>query len=389
MKWLALVLIMFADPVRAELYNSANNPNNFNRISGMNLVSKFDLLPSKGSLSDKRMGWSESYWPSNKGGIAYRWNHPDPMPFKYRLHTREEVQKMGRKELEQLSPAELYDIANDDFTYTLTKTSLQKYSPRDLWWEGICHGWAQAAAHYPEPAPVLVKNRSGMTVPFGASDVKALLAMHEAYNYGGKFGFVGVRCKASGKVEGEGDERDANPNPPAPEIADAPDCKDVNAGAFHVVITNMLGILGKGFVADIDRFGDVWNQPITGYKMSVVGEEAVSAEHQAAGISRRVKVEMVMEYGEELKFWTRELEAAGNRNFVSKLPVIGTPAQKNLTKKYSYVVELNQSGNVIGGEWLSATRPDFLWMFERAKAFKNSPVPLANLKNIYRPIKLK
>lgn len=387
MKFLILLAFIIADPVaRAELYNRANHPHNFNRIAGTNLILKFDSLPHEGSLSDDRLGWSESYWPSNKGGITYRWNHPDPQPFKYRLHTKQEIMKMSEKELSQLSPAELYDIANDDFNYTLTRSTMRRYSPRDLWWEGLCHGWAQAASHYPEPAPVVVTSRSGIRVPFGSSDVKALLAMHESYNFGGKFGFVGVRCKASGKVPGEADERDRNPNPPAPEIANAPDCKDVNAGAFHVVITNMIGILGKGFVADIDRYGDVWNQPITNYKYTIAGEEPVTAQHRSQGIERRIRVQMEMTYGEELKFWTPELAATGATNFVSKLPVTNTPHQKFLSKNYSYIVELNQQGDVIGGEWLTETRPDFLWMYERAKNFKNSPVPLANLKNIYRPI---
>jgi len=387
MIWFFVGVLALAGAARAELFNSPNHPNNFSRIAGMNLVQSFDVLPRKGTLGDDRLGWSESYWPSNKGGIAYRWNHPDPQPFKYRLHTREEILRMNQQEMSELSPAELYDIANDDFNYTLTRNTLRRYSPQDLWWEGICHGWAQAASHYPEPAPVVVTNRTGMKVPFGASDVKALLAMHEAYNFGGKFGFVGVRCKASGKVPGEGDNRDRNVNEPAPEIRNAPDCKDTNAGAFHVVITNMLGILGKGFVADIDRYGDVWNQPLTGYKITNMSEEPVTGDHAAYGINRRIRVSMSMIYGEELKFHTPELEAQGHRNFVSKLPVTGTPAQKNLTKEYSYIVELDGRGNVIGGEWISETRPDFLWMYERAKEFKNSPIPLANLKTIYRPLR--
>jgi hypothetical protein len=388
MRFLILLAFIIADPLAiAETFNSANNPNNFSRIAGTNLILNFESLPKEGMLSDSRLGWSESYWPFNKGGITYRWNHPDPQPFKYRLHTQQEVMKMSQEELSQLSPSELYDIANNDFNYTLTRSTMRKYSPRDLWWEGICHGWAQAASHYPEPAPVLVTSKSGIKVPFGSSDVKALLAMHESYNFGGKFGFVGVRCKASGKVPGEGSERDTNPNPPQSDVVNTPDCRDANAGAFHVVITNMLGILGKGFVADIDRYGDVWNQPITNYSTTNLGEEPVTSEHRSLGITRRIKVKTTMTYGEELKFKTPELEASGILNFVSKWPVTNTPHQKFLAKDYIYIVELDFNGNVIGGEWISDTRPDFLWMFERAKNFKNSPIPLANLKNIYRPIK--
>jgi len=389
MKFIVLGLLLSSiPPTFAEIYDGTNHPNNFKRIAGMNLILNFNDLPTSGNLADDRLGWSESYWPSNKGGISYRWNHPDPQPFKYRLHTRAELQKMSSEELSKLSPAELYDIANNDYNYSLTRKAFSLYSPRDLWWEGLCHGWAQAATHYPEPAPVVITNRDGIKVPFGSSDVKALLAMHESYNFKGEiFGFVGARCGVSGKVEGEGDERDRNPNPPSPQDANSPKCKDVNAGAFHVVLANMLGLLGKGFVADIDRYGDVWNQPITGFTSSVVAEEAVTASHRSQGIERRIRVKTNMVYGEELKFYTPELEAAGHQNFVSKLPVTLTPHQKFLSKNYEYIVELDYRGNVIGGEWITETRPDFLWMYGRSKNFKSSPIPLTGLKYIYTPLK--
>lgn len=385
--FLGLSLII-AQAGHAELFDARNNPSNFSRLAGTRLTTHYNSLPAQGGISDDRLGWSESYWPSNKGGIAYRWNHPDPQPFKYKLHSKAELMSMSQAQMAQLSPSELYDIANGDYGYSLTRKAFSLYHARDLWWEGICHGWAQAAAHYPEPSPVNVTNKDGITVPFGASDVKALLAMHEAYNYKGEtFGFVGARCRAGGKVPGEGDDRDSNTNEPSPDQANSADCKDVNAGAFHVVLGNMLGLLGKAFVADIDRYNDVWNQPITHYSSAAVAEEAVDATHRARGVERRVRVQTKMTYGEELKFWTPELEAQGHMNFVSKLPVTNTPHQKFLSRDYEYIIEINSAGNVIGGEWITQTRPDFLWKYERPKNFKNSPIPLAGLKSIYRPIR--
>lgn len=383
-------LMMTTAPAFAELWDGGSHPANFNRIAGISIMTNFDALPKVGKLSDDRLGWSESYWPSNKGGVSYRWNHPDPQPFKYKLYSKDELTRLSEAEMAQLSPAELYDISNDDYNYSLTRKAFNLYSPRDLWWEGICHGWAQAAINYPEPAPVVITNKSGIKVPFGSSDVKALLAMHESYNFKGeKFAFAGRRCKVNGKVEGEGDDRDRPEHRayPSAELANSPDCRDVNAGAFHVVISNMLGFMGQGFVADIDRFNDVWNQPITGYRSQIVGEESVDGNHRANGISRRVRVKLDMVYGEELKFYTPELAAAGNLNFVSKSPVTLTPHQKNLTKNYEYIVEINNSGNVIGGEWISQTRPDFLWMYGRSKGFKSAPINLTHLRHIYRPLR--
>jgi hypothetical protein len=387
---LIISMLLATVPAFAELWDGGSHPSNFNRIAGISVMTNLEALPRSGKLADDRLGWSETYWPSNLGGVAYRWNHPNPQPFKYKLYSRDELMRMGPNELAQLSPAELYDISNNDYNYSFTRKVLSLYSTRDLWWEGICHGWAQAAINYPEPAPVVITNSAGIKVPFGASDVKALLAMHEAYNYKGeKFAFAGRRCKVNGKVEGESDERDppAHRAFPSSELANSPDCRDVNAGAFHVIISNMIGYMGQGFVADIDRFNDVWNQPIVGYKAHIVKEENVDGLHNAMGISRRVRVKLDMIYGEELKFYTPELAAEGHQNFVSKLPVTLTPHQKFLTRKYEYILELNSAGNIIGGEWISQTRPDFMWIYARSRSFKSAPINLTHLKHIYRPVR--
>lgn len=373
--------------VKADRFEAGNSPNFFKNLSGTEMIQNFSYLPLAGNQLDDRYGWSETYWPSNLGGIAYRWSHPNPEPFKYKLYSREELKKMSQQQLSQLSPAEMYDIAMDDYNYTLTKKTLGRFTRHDLWWEGICHGWSQAATNYPEPTSVIVINKDGIKVPFGSSDVKGLLAMHEAYNYGGRFSFTGRRCKVSGKVPGEGDNRDRNTNPPEPELANSDDCRDVNAGAFHVVLTNMIGIHGRGFVADIDRYNDVWNQPITSYNGSIIGEEALNEVDLSSGISRKIRLKMKMTYGEELKFFTPELAATGVQNFVSKKPVTGTPHQEFRHKDYEYILEIDRAGKVVGGSWVSETRPDFMWMYQRSTKFKSSPMPLAGLSKIYRPVR--
>ncbi len=380
-------LILLTANAFAERWDGANSPFNMNRIARSTMITSFDDLPMAANLADNRYAWSETYWPSNKGGIAFRWSHPDPQPFKYKKYTREELKTMSEAQIGQLSPAELYDIAQGDYNYTLTNRVLSKFSTRDLWWEGICHGWAQAAANYPEPMPVVVTNRDGIRVPFGASDVKALLAGHEAWNFGGTFGFVGKRCRIRGKVPGEEDARDGQL--PIPTAADfnSPDCRDVNAGAFHVVVSNLIGIHSRSFVADIDRMNDVWNQPVYGYSSSIKNEEAVSPEHRMSGVERRIRVATTFTYGEELQFWSPERVAQGLTNFVSKLPVTGTNMQAYRSKNYEYILELDGAGKIVGGEWVSETRPDFLWIYDRAAKFNSKNMPLSGLNAIYRPIR--
>ncbi|MFL5785297.1 MAG: hypothetical protein ACJ76H_11840 [Bacteriovoracaceae bacterium] len=379
--------LLMATNAFALRWDPSNNPSNMTRIAKGPMLTTFSDLPLAATLTDNRYAWSETYWPSNLGGIAYRWNHPDPQPFKYHLNTKEELKAMSQAQLAQLSPAELYDIAQGDYNYTLTRKVLSQFTTHDLWWEGICHGWSQGAANYPEPAPVVVTNRDGIQVPFGSSDVKGLIAMHEAFNFGGTSGFVGKRCAVRGKVPGEEDPRDGQVPIPSPEDYNSPACSDMNAGAFHVVTANMIGIYSRSFVADIDRLNDVWNQPIYGYESAIKSEEPVTPEQRLTGVERRVRVTTKFTYGEELKFWSAEFAAQGLHNFVSKEPVTGTIHQEFRHKDYEYILELDGAGKIIGGEWVTETRPDFMWIFERAPKFKNGRMPLAGLNAIYRPVR--
>jgi len=386
-KLLVLSSLCLVSAAHGAKWDKANNPNYFNIIINSKVNTDFRELPLVATLKDDRLGWSDSFWPSNMGGIAYRWNHPQPQPFNYKFHTREEVKKMSEKELSQLSPAELYDISQDDYKYSLSKKVLKTYSPKDLWWEGICHGWAQAASNYPEPDKSVVTNKDGVKVAFGASDVKALLSMHDAYNSKGIYARIGARCGVVGKVPGEAFPEDGDVPMPAPTDANRPECADVNAGAFHVVLTNMIGIKSQGFVVDVDRFNDVWNQPVTGYESTIHEELPVTAEEFRSGVDKKVRVVTLMNYGDELEFWSHEAELEGVLGFVSKDPVTGTAAQTTTARRYEYVLELDSFGKIVGGEWISDSRPDMVWMKAKDTQFQNGRFPLAGLKSIYQPVK--
>lgn len=380
-------VVMMASAAHAEKWNKANNPSYFDVISGGKMSFDMRSLPLEAKLRDDRLGWSETFWPSNVGGIAFRWNSPTPTPFKYKLHTKEELKIMSEGQLSELSPAELYDIAQGDYKYSLTKKVLGQYSEKDLWWEGICHGWSQAASNYAEPAKTVVTNKDGIKVPFGSSDVKGLLAMHDAFNSKGIYARIGDRCAVEGKVAGEAFPEDGDVAPPSASDAARPECADVNAGSFHIVLANMIGIYSKGFVADIDRFNDVWNQPIVAYESTLHEELPVTAADIKNGISKKIRVVTSMSYGDELEFYTPELEAEGVLGFVSKEPVTGTPMQLTSARTYEYALELDSFGKIVGGTWISEARPDMLWMKKKDVKFLDGRFPLAGLNTIYKPVK--
>ena len=381
-------MALIGNTALAAKWNRSNNPDYFNPIAKNKMMTKtLADLPMAAKLQDDRFGWSESFWPSRKGGIAFRWNHPNPEPFKYKLYTKEELLKMTQAELDVLSPAELYDISQGDYSYTLTRKVLSMYSPTDLWWEGICDGWATAANNYAEPNKTVVTNKDGINVPFGASDVKALIAMHDTHNSKGLYVRVGDRCKAKGKVEGEAiPDADTHPLPPSKREAEKPACEDVNAGAFHIILGSMIGVNSQGFVAEVDRYNDIWNQPVTGYESSLVGEVALTPKDIKNGIDRKVQLKTVMTYAEELVLYNPKYAAEGYLGFISKEPVTGTPAQTFASRNYEYILELDKAGEIIGGEWITESRPDMLWMKARDPKFMNGKVPLAGLNQIYSPV---
>ena len=386
-KLMVFATVLIAASAHAERWDKTSNPFFFNIVAGGPMKTDLASLPEQAKLKDERLGWSETFWPSNMGGIAYRWNHPNPQPFKFKLHTKEEVLKMSQTQLSQLSPAELYDISQSDYKYSLTKKVLSKYHAGDLWWEGICHGWAQAASNYPEPDKTVVTNKEGLKVPFGASDVKGLLAMHDAFNSKGLYARIGNRCGVVGKVPGEAFPEDGDIGMPSAELANRPECADVNAGSFHIVLASMIGVYSKGFVADVDRFNDVWNQPIVAYESKFHEELPVSPLEFKGGIAKKVRVVTLMSYGDELEYYSHEAELEGILGFVSKDPVTGTDRQVTTTRTYEYILELDSFDKIVGGTWISDARPDMMWMKTKDAKFLDGRMPLAGLNSIYKPVK--
>ncbi|MCA2962035.1 MAG: hypothetical protein IOD12_17425 [Silvanigrellales bacterium] len=309
-----------------ERWNSANEPDLMN--VGVGLERTLSKLPLSARMKTKP--WSDSYWPSNKGGIAARWNPVDPQPFRYTSPSLSELKNMSRDALAALSPAEKYDVLMGRYDYPTVKSERARTSPDNEDWEGICHGWAPAAQLFEEPLPVSVNNADGIAVPFGSSDVKALLSYYQ-----GQIArdvptrFLASRCNVDLST--------------SPDAARRIECRDVNAGAFHIVLANLVS-KNQPFVADVTRDLQVWNQPIYAYD-SVVQREQPPSPGAAPGTVKEVVVKTRMVYGVEI---SPEWRALGNGQALAE-------------KNYQYRLELSVSGEILGGEWLTDERPDFLW----------------------------
>jgi hypothetical protein len=237
-----------------EEWDQRNDPRHLQR----NYEHHFAALPVSGTAD--AIPWPDTYWPGYNGGLAARWNDPETDDnWAYALNDEATSRTLDREALDKLSPAEKYDVFIGNFNYDFVKYERKRTSPEDEGWFGLCHGWAPASYSFKEPAPITLKGPSGIEVPFGSSDIKGLLTFAQQHaRYPRSSAMLGGRCN-----------KDISDNP---DDANAPECRDTNAGSFHVVLTNQLGIQRKAFVADVTRDLQVWNQPIYGFETSVVNE---------------------------------------------------------------------------------------------------------------------
>lgn len=309
-----------------EAWNSVNDPI---RLAGDYVVAMASL-PTTGDLALEP--WSDTYWPSFKGGVSQRWRGNVSDQFAYVLNSREALQAMSAADLSALSPGEKYDIFLGRYEYPLVAYERRRTSPDREGWEGICHGWAPASLGFLEPKAVVMTNADGVAIPFGSSDVKALLSYFQGEMSAAPFSMLGERCYVD--ISGL----------PSSEIPQA--CRDTNAGAFHVVLVNQLAIKHQGFVADVTRDLQVWNQPVSGFD-SVIEGEGLPSPGAATGTVKELLISTTMRYGVEVSPQWDHLVGTGRNSIASK--------------QYRYRLELDQNDNIIGGEWLSESRPDFLW----------------------------
>lgn len=318
-----------------------------------NFESQLDKLPIKGELASKGLAWPGYYWANNKGGIAQRWSSKNPRNFKYTSPSLYEAQAMSAEQINELSPAEKYDLFMGEYSYPTVEASWSYTRRGASPWYGICHGVAPASLNHTEPKTVTVTNSDGIKITFYASDVKALLA----YYYGkvsdtdvvqvGKRCFIGSRVPVARRTSG---------------------CTDVNPGSMHIIMTNKLGLSKSGYIADMDRYRQVWNHAAVAYDYSVVGSSAPT-KNSASTATNRVKIEANVKYSASID--------------PALTPVIATDLAKYETRKYSYYLELNSRGQIVGGEWISSDRPDFMW-FKQKDTFSDY---WKGIYNIYRPTK--
>jgi len=268
-----------SDAQKPEVWSAQDAPSLF--ASSLNY--KFADLPAQGEAA--RIPWAGSYWPVYEDGINHKWDGANDSP----------ATKYGRAFAvtgieDAVSRANGVDSQSSRTKCTAADAATKCKS--DLGeqcsfragktdgfciptWFGICHAWAPAAIMVPEPKHPVTKN--GVT--FKVNDLKALASLaHE----GVETKFVSLRCELDdrpGADEAKDVDFDSNGRPTTKE------CRDSNAGSFHVLVANYLGAQRASFVFDRTYDDEVWNQPLRGYKIVSTRTVDVAEAHRLLGVT--------------------------------------------------------------------------------------------------------
>lgn len=239
-------------------------------------------------------------------------------------------------------------------------------------WYGHCNGTGVSVARFQNPAksvfrPATCTASSATCTEFTPADIRALLS---EINMNAKTKFIsGNRCSlTNAQIVGRPAER------LIPQKMD--ECDDVNPGSFHTGLVNFIGRMKQPIIFDEHQDEEVWNYPIYAYSYSASGPlteaqaiAALRAEPLAAGVPPFPAMDSWIFNPRAVSFIQIAMTVSF-RNATFDATGAGTmPAPSTIS--YQYILELDANNNVIGGEWMGASRtyhPDFIWMpFEPAE----------------------
>ncbi|WP_020557932.1 hypothetical protein [Thiofilum flexile] len=357
------------DTSRAPIASHDRPENLVDSVRYTSLQAIADANLSKGRL--KESPWSDDYWAIYKGILAWRYADPNfPESTDWDKNRQYSVNNPAStilasgnaNAIDLLSPAEKYDALVGDTTFSLTqymwrsgRSYYEQYGKVETWM-GICHGWAPAAFMLARPQnAITVKAPNGVNLNFYPADIKALASLLWA-NAAGDTRFIGGRCN----------DKDPAKDPITGRSISS-DCFDTNPGTWHLAVVNQIGVAQRSFVLDVTYDYEVWNQPCFSYEYryfnpqtnkstNVLSDAIVKLtdftqdkfkKYRSSKATHLVGVAMTVSYVVETKPTHRETDQP-------RFDVIQSV-------EYLYDLELDSSGNIIGGEWYQNRHPDFLW----------------------------
>ncbi len=327
---------------------------------------------TKGEVKNKP--WSDDYWPLYNGGPAARYNeenYPSSTDWKENFEYISQhpffaiFEAAVPEAIDNLSPAEKYDLLIDKKSGTLTKAlwseggHYYKAYGKVETWMGYCHGWAAASYMMKRPKHLVeVPAFDGKTkIRFYPDDIKSLQSLLWANSQPPTL-YIGGRCNEKEPTVDE-DGRPTNTS-----------CRDNNPASWHLTVVNRVGLHKRSFVLDATYDYQVWNQPVVRYSYTYFNPQTMKAAPLDAAV-----LPVAQFSGDKFKkYRSRDTHSIvgvamqityGVERRPRHSPTDGPENDMTHTALYTYDLELDSRGNIVGGEWYNVPHPDFMWTPEK------------------------
>ena len=154
------------------------------------------------------------------------------------------------------------------------------------------------------------------------------------------------------------------------------ECRDTNAGTYHVLLTNYLGIQRQSLISDRTSDNQVWSQPVRGYRITkhhevsiaeakgLVGQSSLGGE-DVGGSKRETSLYQFNPSATRFFHMGISVNYIGESDASTDGHLAEIVDEYTHSDHYEYVLELDADGTIIGGEWVSQSEeahPDFLWL---------------------------
>ncbi len=259
---------------KAEAWGSSDSP----ALFSSNLEYRHDQLPRTGEAQN--IPWAASYWPVYEDSINYKWDGAASTSASAKYGAafgvagvEDAVSKFHGIDAQSSRTSCTTDAQCNSAIGEGCAIRPGQASGRCIptWW-GICHAWAPAAIITAEAKVPVTHN--GVT--FKVNDIKALTTLvHDRT----ETRFVSLRCDDLDSAQEISFDKYGRPTG-----ADA-NCRDTNPGTFHVLMTNYLGKQRESFVEDRTFDGEVWNQPMRGYRITRYDEVTGQKANELVGVT--------------------------------------------------------------------------------------------------------
>ncbi len=420
---IAVTAILISQNALAVVWPNNNNPGFF-LFPDETLETRLEMLPKVGNVVQNggHTPFSDTYWPDNDIGVAsrYRDSRGNVTPQKIRSDvvlqadekgtrpTLDQLKKMSVDEINALSLAEKFDIANGDYDYPFTHRVIASQKGNAHYAYGICHGWSAAASNYSEPQKSTFINKDGLLIPFGASDVKGLIAFYYAWEaswlnekkdeHNNNLHNWDYQNQVSTHIVKNNPEMVYFDYRRMGERCSARPCEQtINPGALHLSLANVVGRYGRSFEVEANNAPDLWNYPIIGYASELKGGRSFKGPNGAVS---KVEVKTDLYFTDETDP-THETtngtltlaQIAKKVDGFDRLGLTQAQAPGGVDSRHLvYSLFLDAGGNVVGGEWSGSSvlrgrdhrnqKIGFVWRASRVPFRAKYKI----LNDIYKPL---